>query len=119
MKTNRKAHKRKGTKGVKSHSMKVSEKKSVPHTRIDKSVIPNRDYYVVMTDSFMSGWGGAKGKTNKFVIGTNDYSRARQLQALAKKRPEMKYVSIRTTKPYYKKSEYKISYRNASQIGWK
>lgn len=80
--------------------------------------IPKKAYYVVMTDEFMSGWGAAKGKTNKLVIGCDSWSRAKELEKKAKDRSEMKYVNIRVTKPYYNKKYYLTSYRNESEIRW-
>ena len=59
-------------------------------------------YYVTMTDRFMSGWGPATGKTNKLVIECETYEQAEKLEAHALTRSEMKYVNIRTSKPYYK-----------------
>ena len=83
--------------------------------------IPNMKYYVTMTDSFMSGWGGSQGRTNKFVIGTNDYNEAKRIEKNAKNRSEMKYVNLVTTKPNYNSRNYKVSFRYASQLGdiWK
>lgn len=81
--------------------------------------IPKRKYYVTMTDKFMSGWGRAEGKTNKFVIGTDSYDQALILQQLALKRREMKYVNIASTKPKYPSSRYLVSYKNAEEIGWR
>jgi hypothetical protein len=58
-------------------------------------------FYVTMTDKFMSGWGMAKGKTNKLIIECQTYEQAVQIESAAKKRNEMRYINIRTTKPYY------------------
>ena len=58
-------------------------------------------YYVTMTDKFMSGWGKAKGTTNKLVISCNTYDEALIVAQNARSRPEMKYINIRDTKPYY------------------
>ena len=58
-------------------------------------------FYVTMTDKFMSGWGMAKGKINKLVIQCQTYEQAVQIESSAKKRGEMRYINIRTTKPYY------------------
>ena len=58
-------------------------------------------FYVTMTDKFMSGWGMAKGKTNKLIIECQNINQALQIKRAAKARSEMKYINIRTTKPYY------------------
>lgn len=58
-------------------------------------------YYVTMTDRFMSGWGLAEGKDNKLVITCDNYTEAVTVECNAKKRSEMRYINIRTSKPYY------------------
>ena len=58
-------------------------------------------YYVTMTDKFMSGWGIAKDKTNKMIVVCDTWQQAEQIESAARKRPEMKYINIRTTKPRY------------------
>jgi len=88
---------------------------------VPKREIGNKAYYVTMTDSFMSGWGKAKGKTNKYVIGCDTHKQANTVAKNAKKRSEMKYVNICLNKPRYKKDGYIISYTTYSQLGdiWK
>lgn len=78
-------------------------------------------YYVVMTDKFMSGWGKADGKINKYIIECEDYNEAEIVQRNAYKRPEMKYINITRNKPYYSPKGYVISmekYENLGEI-WK
>jgi len=58
-------------------------------------------FYVNMTDKFMSGWGMAKGMTNKLIIECQTIEQAEQIERVARYRDEMKYVNIRTTKPHY------------------
>lgn len=58
-------------------------------------------FYVTMTDKFMSGWGRAKGMTNKLIIQCQTIEQAEQIERAARYRDEMTYVNIRTTKPYY------------------
>ena len=58
-------------------------------------------YYVTMTDKFMSGWGIAKDKTNKMIVVCDTWQQAEQIESVARNRPEMKYINIRTTKPRY------------------
>jgi len=58
-------------------------------------------YYVTMTDKFMSGWGAAQGKINKLIIECETWQQAEQIERAAHSRPEMRYINVRTTKPYY------------------
>ena len=76
-------------------------------------------YYVTMTDSFMSGWGMAKGKVNKFVVACGNYSQAEEIAEKAHKRDEMKYIRIARNMPYYSPSRYLTSYREYREIHWK
>ena len=57
--------------------------------------------YVTMTDKFMSGWGMAQNKTNKLIIECENWEQAQTIERNAHKRSEMKYINIRTTRPYY------------------
>jgi len=66
-------------------------------------------YWVSMTDGFMSGWGKAENKINKLVISCDSYAEAQIVADNARNRDEMKYVSIRTTKPYYSSDSYYVS----------
>ena len=81
----------------------------------------NKKIYVSMTDKFMSGWGCAVGKINKFIIECDSWSEASLIERNAKKRQEMRYVNIRFTRPYYNKKNYLVSTRSFSQLGavWK
>jgi len=83
--------------------------------------IPKKKYYVTMTDRFMSGWGHAKGRTNKFVVGCDTYKQAETIARNAERRSEMKYVNITSSKPYYKGRRFLVSYRNYKDLGkiWK
>lgn len=57
---------------------------------------------MTMTDKFMSGWGMAKGMTNKLIIQCQTIEQAEQIERVARYRDEMTYVNIRITKPYYR-----------------
>jgi hypothetical protein len=80
-----------------------------------------KKYYVTMTDRFMSGWGEARGKTNKYVVETNTLKQAQTVRRNAKKRPEMSYVNITDKKPRYDKRRYKTSRTTYKELGpiWK
>ncbi len=58
-------------------------------------------FYVTMTDRFMSGWGEARGKTNKLVIECETMAEAITVEQNARDRDEMKYVNIRSSRPNY------------------
>ena len=58
----------------------------------------NKKLYVCMTDKFMSGWGRAESKINKYVIKCDNWEQAEQIEAAAHKRPEMKYINININK---------------------
>jgi len=69
-------------------------------------------YYVTMTDKFMSGWGHAKGKTNKLVIECDSFDDAQTVETNAKDRNEMIYVNITRRKPYYRKNNFCVSWHD-------
>jgi hypothetical protein len=77
-------------------------------------------YYVTMTDKFMSGWGMAEGKTNKFIVVCETYMDAEIVQRNAEKRNEMKYINITDKKPRYGNNVVE-SWRNFDELGqiWK
>jgi hypothetical protein len=58
-------------------------------------------FYVTMTDKYLSGWGVSENKTNKLIIECQTIEQAEQIERAAKSRSEMRYINIRTTKPYY------------------
>jgi hypothetical protein len=75
--------------------------------------------YVTMTDKFMSGWGKAEGKINKFVVECDNWQQAEIIERNAKKRSEMKHININTRKP--SGSKYLVSLRSFDELGaiWK
>ena len=80
-------------------------------------VIP---YFVTMTDLFFSGWGGAEGKTNKFIVVCKNWQQAQIIERNAKKRSEMKYINICMKKPRYGTNVVE-SWRHFDELGeiWK
>ncbi len=78
-------------------------------------------FYVTMTDKFMSGWGRAEGKINKFVVVCDTYEQAEAIERNAHKREEMKYINITSKKPCYNSRRYLTSWRNYNELGniWK
>lgn len=75
-------------------------------------------YYVTMTDSFMSGWGKAEGRINKFVVVCDNYSQAEEIEQKAGRRHEMKYVRISMRKPCYNSARYLTSWSKYEDIHW-
>lgn len=77
-------------------------------------------YFVTMTDKFMSGWGMAANKTNKFIVECENYEQAKTIEKNAHKRPEMKYINICSKKPRYGANVIE-SWRTFEQLGsiWK
>jgi hypothetical protein len=72
-------------------------------------------YYVTMTDKFMSGWGEAKGKTNKLVFICETYEQAKTVANNAENRSEMKYVNICTEKPRYDVNRYLTQFKTIEE----
>jgi hypothetical protein len=57
-----------------------------------------------MTDKFLSGWGNARNKTNKFIIECETMHQAETIEKNAQKRNEMKYINICLKRPRYGKN---------------
>ena len=75
--------------------------------------------YVAMTDRFMSGWGRAEGKTNRLVIECGSHAQAEEIMAVARKRPEMKRITLCLHKPRERPGQL-ITWRHYGQmIGWR
>ena len=77
--------------------------------------------YVTMTNKFMSGWGKAENKVNKFIVVCETIEQARTIERNAKERNEIKYINICFTKPCYNKGRYIESVRSYDELGaiWK
>jgi hypothetical protein len=67
-------------------------------------------YWVTMTDKFMSGWGRAENKINKYILECDSYQEAEIVRDNAMNRSEMKYINITSTKPSYNKNRYLMSF---------
>ena len=74
-------------------------------------------YYVTMTDRFMSGWGHACGKINKFVVRCNTMNEAKIIAMNARRRKEMKYIRIVYSMPKYSDQRYLVSLRRYEDLG--
>lgn len=73
-------------------------------------------YYVTMTDRFMSGWGLAQGKTNKYVVECETYDQAQLIEKNAKKRDEMKYINICTRRPIYPSRAFHVTWKKFEDL---
>ena len=77
--------------------------------------VPKATVWVSMTDRFMSGWGHARNKINKLVIGCYKYSEAVIVAENAHNRDEMKYVNICLNKPRYPEHSHYVSEHEREQ----
>ena len=68
-------------------------------------------YYVVMTDTFMSGWGRADGKKNKLIFVCDTMDEAEIVKANAEARGDMIGIRIRTTAPHYDENTNFVQYK--------
>ena len=66
------------------------------------------EYYVTMTDKFMSGWGMAKGKINKLIFECDSYEQACIVAENAENRNDQKNVNISKNKPYYNAKRFYV-----------
>lgn len=71
-------------------------------------------YWVTMTDRAMSGWGLARGKTNKLVLACETIEEAEYVESVAHSRREMRYVNVTTRKPSYSAERYYVSWHDRS-----
>lgn len=63
------------------------------------SEIPNAPFYVITRDTFMSGWGQAKGLSNKLILPCLSIEEAEIVLANAKARGDQSNVTIINRKP--------------------
>lgn len=76
-----------------------------------------KKYYVTMTDKFMSGWGKAEGKINKYIVECDNIDQACIIERNAHKRSEMKYINICCRLPRYNSSRYYCSQVKFEDLG--
>jgi hypothetical protein len=60
----------------------------------DSSQVPAAPFYVTCTDTFLSGWGEARGKLNRLIFPCNDHDEAVAVATNARSRTDMKKVSV-------------------------
>jgi hypothetical protein len=76
--------------------------------------------FVSMNDKFLSGWGPAKNKINKFVIECENWEEAERVERNARKMREMKFVNVSRHFPAIKSNHYlsTMKYEDLGEI-WK
>lgn len=97
---------------------KICDIELCPERAITKiEIVP---FYVSMIDKFMSGWGMAQGKKNRFIVVCETYEEAQTIYRNAQRRDEMKYIKISQSKPKSKAGVIR-SFKQYSQLGkiWK
>ena len=73
-------------------------------------------HYVCMTDSFMSGWGLAQGKTNRLAIIVGTYDQACKMFDWVKgERSEMKRVTICANAPREREGQF-LQFKTADDM---
>jgi len=71
--------------------------------------IPDAPWYVLSTDTFMSGWGPATGRTNRLILPCESREEAEDVAAYARSRTDTKDVEIVSEKPYLHRPLYRGS----------
>ena len=77
----------------------------------------NKKIYVCMTDKFLSGWGRAENKINKYIVICDNRQQAETILKNASERKEMKYININYSLPYYDKNRYLLSFAVFKELG--
>ena len=71
--------------------------------------------WVSMIDTFMSGWGDARGRKNVLVLECADMEEAERVREYAETRPEMRCVRVHEEEPYFPSSEYFVSWKGRDE----
>ena len=69
-------------------------------TITDQDQIPDAPWYVLSTDTFMSGWGHAEGLTNRIILPCESRDEAEDVAEYAQSRTDTKDVVVTSVKPY-------------------
>ena len=70
-------------------------------------------YFVVMTDKYLSGWGGAENRIAKRIIICDNFKQAQMIKngiENCKDQNGMRYINICDKVPYYNSKRYKLSF---------
>ena len=65
----------------------------------ERKQIPDAPCYVLSHDTFMSGWGDARGKQNTVILPCDSYHEAETVADNARRRTDQKRVRIVCNKP--------------------
>lgn len=78
----------------------------------EKVTLDGSEWFVTMTDKFMSGWGCADGKIAKRIIICQTHADAETLRdrIAGNKRTQMTRVNVTPRLPYYTPSRYTTTY---------
>lgn len=71
-------------------------------------------YYVSMIDTFMSGWGKAKGKENVLIFECETEEEAEIVVENARHRSDQKDIKICDAMPAFASSYYYVQYKDKS-----
>ena len=63
------------------------------------SQVPAAPWYVLVTDTFMSGWGHATGKINRLIFPCDSKDEAEDVAEYARSRTDTSRVFVTTNKP--------------------
>lgn len=66
--------------------------------------------YVTMTDTFLTGWGKARGRIAKYVMGANTLEEAQIIIQNAEDRGDQKNIRLRQTRPTYPILTHRIGF---------
>ena len=72
--------------------------------------------YVIMTDTFLSGWGPFENKVNKYVIKCRNSYQAEAVARAAEKRNEMVDVQIKTRLGTWPVSDYMLTFTDFENL---
>ena len=61
--------------------------------------VPAAAWYVLVTDTFMSGWGPAEGKTNRLVFPCDSFAEAESVASYAASRTDTENVRVEPSPP--------------------
>lgn len=70
------------------------------------------NFYVTMIDTFMSGWGAAKGKINRLIFECETLEEAETVKENAENRTDMKNINILVDKPSYNSTTTLTQFKN-------
>jgi len=100
------------------YKVPISELLKSNRRRVRRNEALPGPYYVWMTDKFMSGWGQAQGRLNKYVVRCDTLEQAECIYKNAQMRDEMKNINYGRKLPYFSESKYKVTMKTWDQLGY-